>query len=490
MYSGDDFYTSDPRMVLRHFLAAFDMWPDVRGQIEARFWQRKSLYHTIMGNKNAWERVKENVTYALEHQGNVATNVTGFPRIGKSTIARWLSREIFRIQFGDIENWQDKVLFARSYSRATQTLQLLTRELVDSGLNDDEVITALQGYCLIEDENQLEREKDSVKARTDMKTIAESCASSGIHLLFLSPSTRGFGYFTLWAVGINPKKNENLSFYLDNEGACHGYLVTPNVPAFDAYTKMKNRTVVQTLLDRGRVKAEVIKFEKEITKPDITIPPDADFLKVLELHARYHLATLNRKPATVNRWVERYFQGKTYKEIAEQEGDIRADSVGDSLRELDKVITRTMKGDILEDALCTYLNKRWGGLSSSTPSPPVLPNSSQDYWVRGWRGCDVSIPDCVVVNAKLKLEHRPSWTLDALPEVEVLPRAAFLLLVSLGPPGPVHQVYSATTPSVNTGSCEEVEWAKWLSKLSELFVNAVARGIEAKGLVDELVKDS
>ncbi len=258
-----DLYDKDPYEVLPQFLAPFDMWPDVRSQVETRFWKRESLYRTIMKNISAWNRVKDNIKYALQHQGSVATNVIGAPRSGKSTVARFLARETYRIQFGSIQDWELKVLFSRSYSRATEELQRLTQSLLDQEVSDDDIITQLQGYMLIEDELQIEREKDSKKAFTDMQTIAESCASSGIHFWYLSPTRKGFGYFTIWVVGIDLKKQQNLSFYLDNHDICYGYLITPNVPPFDAYTVMKNKIVVQTLAAGGRVPAVVKKLEKE-----------------------------------------------------------------------------------------------------------------------------------------------------------------------------------------------------------------------------------
>ena len=475
-----DLRTSRPAQALDAFFAGYRMYPDVRDTLIDEFYKYGSLYRVIRNKIHARDRLREIIQHALDFSGNVALNVTGEPRIGKSTLARWVSQQVHRIQFGTLKGWENRLLFARSYSRATEQLSLITKRFIDDETGDQAEIDAavlgqLQGYCLIEDENQIEHEKDSVKAKEDMTNIAETCASSGIHFLYLSPKRRGFGYATLFVVGIDPVTQRNLSFYQDNQGNYRGYLETPNIPPLSEYITQKNRVVVQTLVDRGRVKAKAIEFGEQKDVPvEITVPPDADFIQTLESFARFHLQPLVKKSDVVERWILYYFgTDMTHKKIAQQLDISSPDTVGVSIRALDEKITNTLKGTILEESLCFYLNQRFrspsnNGFSATDPSPT---SSTEPFRRLGGRGrVDVEGPAGIAVNCKLFTEHRASWQLHCSPEHQQA--HPYLLLCTLTPRHTHTHVYPITTEYTDTGSVEELEWEDWLAELRELLAKA------------------
>jgi hypothetical protein len=482
---------------LDQLLAGFEMQPDVRSKVEDLYLEGGSLFYAVQRRLDAYPRVVQNIDYALHHQGNVVVELYGRKRHGKSTVARWLARQRWKCYKGADarDEWESKVIYDQAYSGSTTKVQTLARQTWE-GLNGHAdrktrlrlFFDAMRFWLCMQDENEIEHHEDSQRAEHDLRNLIRTCASAQIDFFFLSTVQRlKESDFTLWVVGIDKKNQRDLSFYFDSEGHCHGVLITPNIPETEAYTESKSEGILEMLLAGGRRKAEIKGVEGGQTEAPIAIvvPPNAAFMVVLEASARQHLAPLITETKLLDRWLQRYFRALTHKELADLEGDIRADSVGRSLRDLDKRIDNTRKGSILEEALCAYLNQQAPASLSKMPLPAASAAALQQTspvpggWRRGVVGCDVAwlrdpagaeSPQ-LAVNAKLLLEHRPSWVLKCLPEAEVCgPDRAWLVLAELGPPQPIVHVYPCPTRDglVDTGSVEEVKWEDWLDQLRKL----------------------
>lgn len=477
----------DPAVVLADFLEPFDMQPDMYSAIENEFWERKSLYHMIMKKISADNRVKENIQFGLDNLGNIVVEIYGRKRHGKSTVGRWLAQLRWKMITGSAKGWEEKVIYDQSYSGATNKIQDLANHFWRQACeaheaNKQRLISFFQSirYYLSEmDENWIEHEKDSKKAENDLKNLVRTCAVAQIDFFFKSTVQRIKEVdFKLWTVGIDKKRNLNLSFYYDPDGECHGYLITPNIEETEKYWEAKSEGVLEMLLRGGRriAKAKLVEAKKDLESPALLVPPDADFMQTLESYTRFYLQPLVKKPEVVERWILYYFNtNMTYKKIAQKLGISSPDTVGVSIRSLDEKITNTMKGTILEEALCFYLNQRF---RSSLTEPPFAsetsPNtnkasSTESFRRYGGRGAvDVMGPtgSGVAVNCKLVTEHRSSWQLHCSPE-HTQPHP-YLLLVELTPTHTSVHVYPIPSEYVDTGSVEELEWEAWLKELDDL----------------------
>lgn len=171
-----------------------------------------------------------------------------------------------------------------------------------------------------------------------------------------------------------------------------------------------------------------------------------------------------------NRWVLRKLNQEilTYSEIAEKTGDKRSDSVGRSVRVLK--VSPTDLGNILEIALLSWIKEKLA-LSSS-------PDIASKKFVRGSGpgSCDLHVRGhSLCINAKLKLDRRPSWRLSILPEFENCPGESYLVLWT---PERGLEIYKAFQEHVNTGegkkktseesSCEEISLDALISRISEI----------------------
>ena len=154
----------------------------------------------------------------------------------------------------------------------------------------------------------------------------------------------------------------------------------------------------------------------------------------------------------------------SFVEIAEMLEENRSDSVAQYVRRFRK-LSKTDLGNILEIALHSYLIHRIPALANSL----VSAQSSQDtlsnnqaQTVRFVRGsgpgsCDLHIIDrqdhLLCINAKLKLEGRPSWSIKIHPEFENNPDNSYGVLWD---PEKGLQVYKTESETINTGSCADI----------------------------------
>ena len=464
----------EERAKLHAFLRHFEMQPDVRSAIEHEFWRRKGLYKAIVDKVSAYDRLIANIAYADAHHGNVVVEVKGRKRHGKSTWARWYCRLRQRLRTGRSEGWEDKVLYEKAYSGTTMEVMHLAERLRGESDTDVEVIAKLHGYIIVLDEALIEHEKDSVKAKHDLQNLIGSCGVAQIDFLFLSVEARGiYPDFTIWVVGVDSRRHLTLSFYYSSDGECYGCLFTPDVPETEKYQAAKASVVVTTLIHGGRAPAEVKAVNgtpAEAAPITIVVPPNADFMTVLEASARLHLIPILKDAHLVDRWLQRYFRGLTYKDIAELEGTgVKADSVGIFLREQQTRIPNTLLGAILEEALVAYLNQTIPYPSHDGTLGADAPPLQQTFHRRGGPGQpDVTATSGIQVNCKLFLEHRSSWQLHCSPE-HTSPHG-YCVLAELGPPGPTLHVYPLAPDHelLDTGSVEEVAWSAWIEQLRGL----------------------
>ena len=491
---------ADPNFIFNDFFKGFDMMPDVRSQLLNEFWKYGSLYQVIMKGTSAYERIKANIRFAMTHQGNIVVEFEGRKRHGKSTQARWLARLRHKMHTGHVEGWEEKVNYEQSYSGSTNRIKELGEhlwEMVQAKHTEyreqrDAFLAAIRGYLSMQDENWIEHHEDSKRAENDLKNLVRTVASAGIDFFFITTVSRMKEVdFRLKVVGIDKTRKLTISLYYDNDGECHGALITPYVAETEKYTDAKNDGVVELLLKGGRRPAErkAVGEEKGTGEPTrIEVPPDADFMQTLESCARSYLQPLVKKPEIVERWILRYFHGKTYSEISKILDIKRADTVGDSIRDLEARISKTLKGDILEVAACDYLNRtllgdQWLNKESELQNTKL----SEDFrggWRRGWRGCDVAVPGRVAVNCKWIGEVRSSYHELCLPEAEILPGRAYLLACVVTPGERWHHIHQCTRGDGHTkvsrtpGSSDNfVPWEEWLERMKELIAPASAESV-------------
>lgn len=486
--SADDSYAAE-LAPLTEFLAGFDILPDVRSKVEREFLRRESLHDVVMdhtrwarGHKedesdpaNAYSRVVAVIQYGMRHAGNFSVNIKGDPRTGKSTIGRWHGQLWWQLKTGHADSWEDHILYDRAYSDSSDRLQELTKQLLAECHDDKhQVLIRLHEFCVILDEQEIEHEEGSTKAIHDVQNLLSTCASSQVPFIFISALNRNIGaLYNVWAIGVNADKQANLSLYYDNDGFCHGYLMTPNIPESPRYEETKANTVVDLLATGGRKVAQVKSVNGAPSVPEpmihLEVTPDADFMTILEQSARQHLLPILKEPRNVDRWLQRYFRGLTFKDIAELEGGgLKADSIGHFLREQQDRISNTLLGAILEEALVAYLNQSVRILPAATPLRPSDVLQQTFHRLGGPGQPDVDAPNGIQINAKLFLEHRSSWQLHCSPEHQS--PHGYCVLAQLGPPTPTLHVYPLTPgqDALDTGSVEEVAWDAWLEQLRAL----------------------
>jgi len=478
----------DPLEALHAFLAPFEMLPDVQAQIEREFMENESFRSVILNRTDAYPRLVQTIQYGLRHRGNLIIAVDGYQRHGKSTFARWVIREIHRLRTGSADGWEEGLLYEHAYSDMTIHLQSLTKQLMeDCQGNQDAMLERLHNVKVIFDEQWIEHEKDSVKAKEDLQNIAETCAMAGIPLIFVSVRRRRriAAYCRVWVVGIDSLRQLNLAFYYDLDGYCHGCLVTRNVPETHAYEAVKAAGVIEMFLTGGRKVAQVKAMNG--SQPTVEVPftlivePNADFLTILGQSARQHLLPILKEPRFVERWLHRYIACESYKDIADWETEttgqaVREESVRIYLKEQHQQhIPNTTIGAILEEALTAYLN-------ATIPAPPPPgtvaspPTPSQQTFRRIGGPGQPDVVDAatqsVQINCKLYLEHRGTWQPDVEPEASA--PHGYLVLVEAGPPTVTPSVYPLHPGRFDTGFVEKVAWDAWLTELRALTKKEVA----------------